>query len=52
MRKPEDDISLINGEGYMVNAKEYGKHIEDSIDDTEVHPTLYIHLIEFTITVS
>jgi len=36
MKSPEDDVALIDGEGYMVTEDPYQVHLKESIEGTEV----------------
>ena len=36
MPKPKDDISLVKGEGYMVEEDEYQKHLKSTQESKEV----------------
>jgi hypothetical protein len=40
MRKPDDDVSLSDGNGFMVGSKRYQDHLAQAIEDTQVrlHP--------------
>jgi hypothetical protein len=36
MRRPEDDIALIDGEGYMVTDGPYREHLREAVETKEV----------------
>jgi len=36
MRRPEDDIALIDGEGYMVTDGPYHEHLREAVETKEV----------------
>ena len=40
MRKPEDDIGLIDGEGYMVTDGPYQEHLSSTAETKEVSMSL------------
>jgi hypothetical protein len=45
MRRPQDDVALIDGEGYMVTDGPYREHLKASIETKEVmhvqYPAVY-----------
>jgi hypothetical protein len=36
MRRPEDDVALIDGEGYMVTDGPYREHLREAVETKEV----------------
>jgi hypothetical protein len=40
MRKPDDDVALIDGEGYMVTDRPYREHLRVAIETKEV---MFVH---------
>lgn len=36
MRRPQDDVALRDGRGYMVGSVEYREHLQTTIETTEV----------------
>jgi hypothetical protein len=36
MRKPDDDVGLIDGQGYMVEDAPYRAHLQASLESKEV----------------
>ena len=44
MRKPDDDIALIDGEGYMVTDGPYREHLKYSVESKEVNNISVQHI--------
>lgn len=41
MRRPEDDVALIDGEGYMVTDGPYREHLREAVEAKEVKQLIY-----------
>jgi uncharacterized protein YlzI (FlbEa/FlbD family) len=44
MLRPDTDIRLVNGEGYMVEETLYQEHLQESVDQREVSICQFVKL--------
>jgi hypothetical protein len=42
MKRPEDDVMLIDGEGYFADTEKYEKHIENAVEFKQACDNIFV----------